>query len=143
VLVAFSLDDNTRVSIPSSVIAEIASLNRDQSEYVQTQLIKITEAGFSPDKLVYKHYGDLKVFRCGGEMRLFGVILENISVVSDIDHVVILLEVSEHDYRQAGVEKRQARRLQSKFAAIQTEQEFYDQLEGKLFTSDDVEQFLN
>jgi len=143
VLVAFSLDDETRVSIPSSVLTEIASLNRNQSEYVQTQLLKITEAGYTPDKLVYKQYGDLKVFRCGGEMRLFGVIIENISVVSTIDHVVILLAVSEHEYEQAGVEKSQARRLQSEFAAIQTENEFYERLNGRLFDSDDVKEFLN
>lgn len=138
----FSLDDETRVSIPSSTINEIASLNRDQSEYVQTQLLKITEAGYTPDKLVYKHYGDLKVFRCGGEMRLFGVILENISVVPDLDHVVILLEVSEHEYDQAGVEKSQARRLQSEFSGIQSQQEFYHKLDGKLFSSDDIRRFI-
>ncbi|MDG5821955.1 hypothetical protein, partial [Natronococcus sp. A-GB7] len=118
------MDDETRVSIPSATLSEIAALNQFQSEYVQTQLLKITEADYTPEKLVYKHYGDLKVFRCGGEVRLFGVILENISVVSDFDHLVILLEVSEHDYSQAGATKSEANRIQTKFGSIHTEEEF-------------------
>ena len=108
---AVSLGDENRVAIPHAVLGEIADLNRNQSEHVQTQLQQITEAGYTPAKLVYKQYGDLKVFRCGDEMRIFGVILENLTYISDFDHVVIVLDVSEHEYEKAGVEKRQARRL--------------------------------
>lgn len=137
-----SLDEETRVGIPSSVLGEIASLTRQQSEHVQTQLLKITEANYTPDRLVYKHYGDLKVFRCGAEMRLFGVILEDVSVVPGVDHVVVLLEVSEHEYEQAGVNKIQARRLQTRFAEVQSEDEFRDELDAKLFDATEVRQFL-
>lgn len=139
---AVSLDDENRVAIPPSVLGEIADLNRNQSEHVQTQLRQITEAGYTPAKLVYKQYGDLKVFRCGDEMRIFGVILENLTYVSGFDHVVIVLDTSEHEYENAGVEKRQARRLQSKYAGIDSEEDFYRELDGELFDASDVRQFL-
>ncbi|ERG92889.1 MAG: hypothetical protein J07HQW1_02938 [Haloquadratum walsbyi J07HQW1] len=133
-----SLDDESRVSIPSSVLTEIAALTRTQSEHVQTELQKITSAGYTPSKFVYKQYGDLKVFRCGDDVRMFGVILENIEVVDEFDHLVILLEVSEHDYQQAGVTKTQAREIQRRFGTIESEDEFWDELEGSVFDYDDI-----
>lgn len=139
---AVSLNDDNRVAIPPSVLGEIAELTRTQSEHVQTQLQQITESGYTPAKLVYKQYGDLKVFRCGDEMRLFGVILENLTYVSDFDHVVIVLDVSEHEYGKAGVEKGRAKRLQDKYANIESEETFYQQLDGELFDTSDVKQFL-
>lgn len=139
---AVSLDDENRVAIPPSVLGKIANLNRDQSEHVQTQLRQITEAEYTPAKLIYKQYGDLKVFRCGDEMRIFGVILENLEYVSSFDHVVIVLDTSEHEYGNAGVEKRQARRLQSKYAGLESEEAFYRELDGELFDASDVRQFL-
>lgn len=136
------LDDENRVAIPPSVLGRIADLNRNKSEHVRTQLQQITEAGYTPTKLVYKQYGDLKVFRCGDEMRVFGVILEDLTYVSEFDHVVIVLDVSDHGYESAGVEKRQARRLQSKYAEIESERELYRELDGELFDASDVREFL-
>jgi len=120
------------------VLSEIGALTRRKSEHVQTELEKITAAGYTPSKFVYKQYGDLKVFRCGGEVRLFGVILENVEVVNDFDHLVILLEVSEHDYQQAGVTRAQAREIQSTFGAIDSEMGFWDELDGAVFDEDDI-----
>ncbi|USZ67927.1 hypothetical protein NGM10_14485 [Halorussus salilacus] len=137
-----SLDEENRIAIPPSVLGEISDLTREQSEYVQTQLLEITEAGYTPTKLVYKQYGDLKVFRCGDEMRIFGVILQNLAYLSDFDNVVILLGVSEHEYEKAGVEKRQARCVQSRYANIGSEEAFYEELTGELFDTSDVRQFL-
>lgn len=137
-----SLDEENRVAIPPSVLDEIGELLRERSEQVQTQLLEITEAGYTPTKLVYKQYGDLKVFRCGSEMRLFGVILENLTYLSEFDHLVILLGVSEHEYEKAGIEKRQARRLQNRYANIESDDAFYDELDGDLFDASDVRQFL-
>lgn len=133
-----SLDHESRVSIPSSALTEIAALNRTQSEHVQTELQKITSAGHTPSKFVYKQYGDLKVFRCGDEVRMFGVILENIGVVDDFDHLVILLEISEHDYQQAGVSRTQAQEIQRAFGTIESEGEFWNELEGAVFDQDDI-----
>lgn len=132
------LDDESRVSIPSAVLTEIAALTRTQSEHVQTELQKITSAGHTPSKFVYKQYGDLKVFRCGDEIRMFGVILENIEAVDDFDHLVILLEVSEHDYQQAGVTKTQAREIQRTFGTIESAEEFWNVLGGAIFDADDI-----
>lgn len=137
-----SLGEENGVVIPPTVLGEITDLTRDQSEHVQTQLLEITEAGYTPTKLVYKQYGDLKVFRCGDEMRIFGVILENLTYLSDFDNVVILLNVSEHEYEKAGVEKRQARQLQRRYATIESEAEFYDELTGEVFDASDVRRFL-
>lgn len=133
------LDEESRVTIPSSVLGEISRLDRSQSEHVQTELGKITSAGHTPSKFVYKQYGDLKVFRCGDEIRLFGVILENVDVVDSFDHLVILLEVSEHDYQQAGVTRRQAQEIQHTFATIDTETEFRSALEGAVLDADDID----
>jgi hypothetical protein len=69
---------------------------------------------------------------------MFGVILENIEVVDEFDHLVILLEVSEHDYQQAGVTKTQAREIQRRFGTIESEDEFWDELEGSVFDYDDI-----
>lgn len=69
---------------------------------------------------------------------MFGVILENIEVVDEFDHLVILLEVSEHDYQQAGVIKTQAREIQRRFGTIESEDEFWDELEGSVFDYDDI-----
>ena len=137
-----SLDDENGVVIPPAVLSEIDDLTRDQSEHVQTQLLEITKAGYTPTKLVYKQYGDLKVFRCGDEMRIFGVILESLTYLSNFDHVVILLNVSEHEYEKAGVNKRQARRLQSRYATVESEESFYDELTGEIFDVSDVRRFL-
>lgn len=137
-----SLDNENRIAIPPSVLGTIAGLNRTQSEHVQTQFHQITEAGYTPTKLVYKQYGDLKVFRCGGEMRVFGVILENLAYLSDFDHLVIVLAVSEHEYESAGVERRQAQRLQARYATINSEDEFYNELDGELFDSSKVAELL-
>jgi hypothetical protein len=130
------------VVIPPTILSKIADLTREQSEHVQTQLLEITEAGYTPTKLVYKQYGDLKVFRCGDEMRVLGVILEELSYLSNFDHVVILLDVSEHEYEKAGVDKRQARRLQNTYATIESKEAFYDELTGEIFNSSDVRRFL-
>lgn len=132
------LDEDSRVSIPASVLTEIEALNRRQSEHVQTELEKITAAGYTPSKFVYKQYGDLKVFRCGDVMRLFGVILENVDVVDDFDHLVIVLEVTEHDYQQAGVTRTQAREIHSTFSSIDSEEAFRDELAGVVFDADDI-----
>ena len=137
-----SLGEKNGVVIPPAVLGEIADLTRNQSEHVQTQLLEITEAGYTPTKLVYKQYGDLKVFRCGDEMRLFGVIIENLTYLSDFDHIVILLNVSEHEYERAGIDKRQARRLQSTYAAIESAEAFYDELTGEVFDASAVRRFL-
>lgn len=134
-----SLDDESRVSIPRSVLSEIAALNHTQSEHVQAELKKITAAGYTPTKFVYKQYGDLKVFRCGDEVRIFGIVLENIGVVEGFDHLVILLEVSEHDYQQAGVTKSQAQEMQQTFGRISSEEEFWDNLDGVVFDEDDID----
>ncbi|WP_132058639.1 hypothetical protein [Halorussus amylolyticus] len=117
-------------------------MSRTQSDHVQTQLLEITEAGYTPTKLVYKQYGDLKVFRCGDEMRLFGVVLEDLTYLSEFDHLVILLSVSEHEYERAGVEKRRARQLQTRYAAIDSEADFYEELDGEVFGSREVREFL-
>jgi hypothetical protein len=140
--VPVSLGEENRVAIPPEILGKIADLTREQSEHVQTQLLEITAAGYTPAKLVYKQYGDLKVFRCGDEMRTFGVILEHLGYLSAFDNLVIVLDVSEHDYQKAGVEKQKARRLQNKYAAIESESAFYDELDGKLLDSSDVRQLL-
>lgn len=132
------LDEESRVSIPTSVLTEIAGLSRTQSEHVQAELKKITSAGYTPSKFVYKQYGDLKVFRCGDEVRMFGVILENIEVVEDFDHLVILLEISEHDYQQAGVTKKQAQEIQQTFGRIDSKEAFWDELDGTVFDRKDI-----
>ena len=137
-----SLDDESRVSIPRSVLSEIAALNHTQSEHVQAELKKITAAGYTPTKFVYKQYGDLKVFRCGDEVRIFGIVLENIGVVEGFDHLVILLEVSEHDYQQAGVTKSQAQEMQQTFGRISSEEEFCDNLDGVVFDEDDIDELF-
>lgn len=137
-----SLDKENGVVIPPTILSKIADLTREQSEHVQTQLLEITEAGYTPTKLVYKQYGDLKVFRCGDEMRVLGVILEELSYLSNFDHVVILLNVSEHEYEKAGVDKRQARRLQNTYATIESKEAFYDELTGEISNSSDVRRFL-
>ena len=137
-----SLDDESRVSIPRSVLSEIAALNHTQSEHVQAELKKITAAGYTPTKFVYKQYGDLKVFRCGDEVRIFGIVLENIGVVGGFDHLVILLEVSEHDYQQAGVTKSQAQEMQQTFGRISSEEEFWDNLDGVVFDEDDIDELF-
>lgn len=137
-----SLSDENRVAVPPSVLDEVAGLTREMSEHVQTQLLEITEAGYTPEKLVYKQYGDLKVFRCGDEMRIFGVVLEGLSYLSAFDNVVIVLSVSEHDYQTAGVDRRQARTLQSTFGEIDSEEEFYEKLNGTLLDSSDVAELL-
>lgn len=134
-----SLDDESRVSIPRAVLSEIAALNHTQSEHVQAELKKITAAGYTPTKFVYKQYGDLKVFRCGDEVRIFGIVLENIELVEGFDHLVILLEVSEHDYQQAGVTKSQAQDMQQTFGKISSEEEFWDNLDGIVFDEDDID----
>jgi hypothetical protein len=133
------LDEETRVSIPSSVLAEIAALSHSQSEHVQTELRKITAAGHTPSKFVYKQYGDLKVFRCGETVRLFGVILEHIDIVDSFDHLVILLEISEHDYHQAGVSKTQAQAIQHTFGALESEEAFWNELAGSVFDTADLD----
>jgi len=120
------------------VLTEIAALNRTQSEHVQTELQKITSAGYTPSRFVYKQYGDLKIFRCGDDVRMFGVILGNIEVVNDFDHLVILLEVSERDYQQAGVTKTQARAIQHRFGTVESEGKFWNALEGSVFDYDDI-----
>jgi hypothetical protein len=140
--VPVSLGKENGVVIPPTILSKIADLTREQSEHVQTQLLEITEAGYTPTKLVYKQYGDLKVFRCGDEMRVLGVILEELSYLSNFDHVVILLDVSEHEYEKAGVDKRQARRLQNTYATIESKEAFYDELTGEIFNSSDVRRFL-
>lgn len=117
-------------------------MHETQAEHVQTQLVEIAEVGYTPTKLVYKQYGDLKVFRCGDEMRLFGVILEHLTYCSDFDHLVIVLDVSAHEYQRAGEIKQQARRLQKKFAAIDSEAALYSELDGTLFDAADVREFL-
>lgn len=137
-----TLGEENGVVIPPATLGKIADLTRGQSEHVQTQLLEITEAGYTPTKLVYKQYGDLKIFRCGDEMRIFGVILENLTYLSDFDHVVILLNISAHEYEKAGVDKRQARRLQSTYSAIESEEAFYDELSGEIFDTSDVRRFL-
>ena len=134
-----SLDDESRVSIPRAVLSEIAALNHTQSEHVQAELKKITAAGYTPTKFVYKQYGDLKVFRCGDEVRIFGIVLENIELVEGFDHLVILLEVSEHEYQQAGVTKSQAQDMQQTFGKISSEEEFWDNLDGIVFDEDDID----
>jgi hypothetical protein len=136
--VVVPLDDESRVSIPASALAEIANLTRSQSKQVETELKKITSANYTPSKFVYKQYGDLKVFRCGDVVRIFGVILENLDVVDDFDHLVIILEVSEHDYQQAGVTKGQAREIQSVFGDIDSEEAFWNELEGTIFDQSDI-----
>jgi len=136
--VAVPLDDKSRVSIPSSVLSEIAALTPRQAEHIQTELRKITAANYTPSKLVYKQYGDLKVFRCGDEMRLFGVILEDLDIVNKFDHLVILLEVSEHEYEQAGVSKHQARDIQQTFSHIDSKEEFWSRLNGAVFNENDI-----
>ncbi|WP_277556193.1 hypothetical protein [Halobaculum limi] len=136
---AIPLDETCCVSIPRSVLGEIAALTRSQSEHVQTELTKLTAADHSPTHFVYKQYGDLKVFRCGGEMRLFGVILENIDIDGiGFDHLVLLLEVSEHDYDQAGVSRGQARKLQGKFGSLDSAEEFWEMLDGAVFDEDEI-----
>lgn len=135
---AIPLGEECRVSIPTSVLSEIAALTRDQSAHVQTELEKITTAGHTPSKFVYKQYGDLKVFRCGGEVRLFGVILEDVEAVDDFDHLVILLEVSEHEYSQAGVTRGQAQRIQQTFGSIESTEQFWNELDGRVFDADDI-----
>ena len=137
-----SLGDENRVAIPHSVLGKIADLTQNQSEHVQTQLLAITEADYTPTKLVYKQYGDLKVFRCGDEMRLFGVILENLTYLSEFDHLVIVLDVSEHEYTRAGVKKQQARRLQGTYSSIESAETFYDELDGELLDASDVRRLL-
>lgn len=132
------LGEETRVSIPTSVLSEISDLTRDMSEQVQTELEKITLADHTPTKFVYKQYGDLKVFRCGDVVRLFGVILENVDLVDEFDHLVILLEVVEHDYHHAGVTKEQARDIQSKFGSIDSAEEFRNELDGTVFDENDI-----
>lgn len=132
------LDEESCVSIPTSVLADIGALTRSQSEHVQTELEKITTAGHTPSKFVYKQYGDLKVFRCGNTVRLFGVILEYLDFVEDFDHLVILLAVTDHEYQQAGVTKTQAREIQRTFNGIESESEFYDALDGGVFDADDI-----
>lgn len=132
------LGEDSCVSIPPTVLSEISELDRSQSEAVQAELEKITSAEHAPSKFIYKQYGDLKVFRCGSVIRLFGVVLENIELVDDFDHLVILLEVSEHDYDQAGASKKQAQSIQDAFGDIGSEQEFWDQLEGKVFDNSDI-----
>lgn len=135
---AVPLTDDSRVSIPSTVLSEISKLDSRQSKHVETELKKITAVDYTPSKLVYKQYGDLKVFRCGDEIRLFGVILEDIDVVNDFDHLVIFLDISEHDYTQAGVTKQQAREIQEAFSAIKSEDEFWEKLEGAVFDKEDI-----
>lgn len=132
------LDEESRVSIPTSVLADIRALTRSQSEHVQTELEKITTAGHTPSKFVYKQYGDLKVFRCGDTVRMFGVILEYFDIVEAFDHLVILLTVTDHEYQQAGVTKSQARDIQRTFSEIESESEFYVTLDGGVFDSDDI-----
>lgn len=132
------LDEDSRVSIPTSVLGEIAELNRTQSKHVQTELKKIRSAGYTPSKFVYKQYGDLKVFRCGGAVRLFGVILENLTIVDEFDHLVILLEVSRHDYQQAGVTKSQAQSIQRRFATMESKTEFWNELDGTVLDENDI-----
>lgn len=78
------------------------------------------------------------MFRCGDEIRLFGVILEDIDVVESFDHLIILLEVSEHDYQQAGVTRRQAQEIQRTFTAIDTAAEFRSALDGAVLDADDI-----
>jgi len=136
--VPVSLDDASCVSIPASILSEIAQLNPDQSKHVQTELKKITSANYTPAKLVYEQYGDIKVFRCGDEMRLFGVVLENIDVVDEFDHLVILLGVSEHEYEQAGVTKKQAQEVQQAFGKVDSETAFWNQMNGRVFDEDDI-----
>lgn len=99
----------------------------------------MTTAEYSPTEFVYKQYGDLKVFRCGDEVRLFGVILEQLAVFDGFDHLVIVLEVSEHDYDQAGVTRGQAQELQETFASIDTRTEFREELTGAVFGSDQID----
>lgn len=124
------------------MLTKITQLNTDQSEAVQTELVKLADSDYSPSNLIYKHYGDLKVFRCGGEMRVFGVILENLSYISDFDNLVIVIHVSEHDYNQAGVQKSQARKLQAKYGGIDSESEFYNKLDGVLLEASDLRELL-
>lgn len=140
---AVPLDEESRVSIPASVLGEIADLTREQSKHVQTELKKITSAEYTPSKFVYKQYGDLKVFRCGDVVRIFGVILENLDIVDDFDHLVIVLEVSEHDYQQAGVTKEQAREIQRTFGDIDSEEAFWNELESAVFDETDIENVFN
>lgn len=135
---AVPLDDESRVVIPKTVLSEIAKLTPHQSKLVQTELEKITAAEYTPAKLVYKQYGDLKVFRCGETLRLFGVILENIEAVDDFDHLVILLEISKHEYEQAGVTRQQAQEIQQTFSAIESEADFRAKLTGEILTEADI-----
>ena len=138
-----SLSDDSRVSIPKSVLSEISRLSHTQSDQVHTELRKITSAGYTPTKFVYKQYGDLKVFRCGDEIRIFGVIIENIEVIDDFDHLVILLEISEHDYQQAGVTKSQAQEIQQTFGNIESETSFWNNLDGVVFDEDDINEIFD
>lgn len=133
-----SLSDENRVAIPLTVLEQIEDLYPEQAEHVQTQLLEITEAGYTPEKLVYKQYGDLKVFRCGDEMRIFGVILENLAYLEEFDHLVLVIHVSEHDYDRAGVQRKQAQRLQQKYSSIDSREDFYEKLDGVLLDSKDL-----
>lgn len=132
------LGDETRVSIPPTALEGIADLTDEQTGHVLTELVKIAEADYTPTALVYKQYGDLKVFRCGDEMRLFGVIIENLGPYAEFDHLVVLLAVSEHEYKHAGVSKAQARRLQERFTEISSRGEFEQRVSGKLFTAEEL-----
>ena len=137
-----SLADENRVAIPPTVLSQIGDLNRNQSTHVQSKLLEITKAGYTPEKLVYKHYGDLKVFRCGNVVRIFGAILENLTYISDFDHLVILIHISEHDYESAGVERSHANKIQTEYSKINSEKEFYDVLDGDVFDSNMIEELI-
>lgn len=135
---AIPLGEECRVSLTPPVLGSIAQLSKTQAEHVQTELCQIVRAGHTPKSLEYKSYGDLSVFRCGDEMRLFGVVLEYVEFMDSFDHLVIIFEVSVHDYDKAGVSRKQAQGLIERFSDIETKQEFYKQLRGDVFDESDI-----
>jgi hypothetical protein len=90
---------------------------------------------------VYKGYGDLKVFRCGDKMRIFGVVVEDISVVS-FDNLVVILEISEHEYESAGITREQADDLAREYGQATTETEFFDVLDARILDAGDLRELL-
>jgi len=70
---------------------------------------------------------------------MFGVVIENIDIVDSFDHLVIVLEISDHDYHQAGVSKTQARAIQNTFGALDSTEAFWNELEGAVFDTTDLD----
>lgn len=140
---AIPLDTETRIALTPTATSEISNCLSWQKESVHTQLVKIARADHTPDSFVYKQYGDLKVFRCGDVMRLFGVIVENLGSYVEYDHLVIILEVSDHDYDGAGATKQQARALQKRIHDVTSESDLESVVSGKIFTAREIEDLID